>query len=377
MAIIELNATNELRLANLVFGLVFCSLQVLLFARRCAQIYVAMKKKEAACTILNLSGLSVILFGIATCLFIIVSNSRDLENIWDIERRCNIGMKMGTAGYCALRFSVYSFLIYRIDLVDFSVATSVFVKRAKWILVICYIAGVTIAALFAQGSLYKGEEGEVFSCRGRFDPIALFLAAITDFTVCFIALKYFLRPLKDIADESADEVVVHLLHKMRFYGLVMIVSTVVTICIAVVLGGISLIYAVDAGITSLALVWIYEPSDHHLKSGSNNTIQLVSSSDVIQLAGKLSNNPSSTGRSHKSDSVSSDEIRELENELNSEDWETDVDVEVTFTNNNIPLSLLKTDSTTTDNGAGAQDENQATARTSRTSMLIRRLSSLF
>jgi len=224
--------------------------------------------KENKCSILTFAGLAVIVIGIAMCTFIAVSNSQDLQiqNIHNLKRACKFGMKAATLMYCALRFSVYIFLIYRIDLVNTAPHRSKFIILAKWMIIICDITGLVIALVFTEGSLEHGEE--VVSCRGRFNPITLFVLALVDFLICFIALTWFLRPLKNINQTfreynmPGNEVFLRVIWKMRFYGYIMILSTVIAICVTGIFGGLPLIYAADAGVTSVALVLIYERKDH-------------------------------------------------------------------------------------------------------------------
>jgi len=221
--------------------------------------------KENKCSILTIAGLAVIVIGIVMCTFIAVANSQDLQNISNLERSCKFGMKAATVMYCALRFSVYIFLIYRIDLVNPASYRSKFIILVKWMIIICDITGVAIALIFTQGSLVHGE---VVSCRGRFNQYILFSVAFVDFLICFIALTYFLRPLKNINQTFRaynlpdNEIFLRVIWKMRFYGYIMILSTVIAICVAGIFGGLPLIYAADAGITSVALVLIYERKDH-------------------------------------------------------------------------------------------------------------------
>lgn len=293
MAIIELASTDNLRLANLILGLAFGTFQLLLLMRRCSQMHSVNQKdsvnrKEGKCPVLTISGVAVIVFGIVTCTFIVVANCRDLRHFSELERICQLGMKLATVTYCGLRFSVYIFLIYRIDLVKMrpTAGSSTFTQILKFALIVCYISGVGIALVFTQGNL---EEGEVVSCRGRFNPVPLFLAALVDFSICFIALMWFLRPLKNISDSFTasddmlgDKVVLRIIKKMRFYGYIMILSSVLAICLAGIFGGLSLIYAVDAGVTSCALVLIYEPNDHFF-GVHQVTLSVIRTTDLREL----------------------------------------------------------------------------------------------
>jgi len=254
-------------------------------------------QKEVKCSVLTVSGILIIVFGIATCAFVVVGNSRNLVHLPWLERSCQLGMMMGTVIYCALRFSVYIFLIYRIDLVNLAPSKSVLIVAVKWMIVLCYLSGVAITLIFVRGKL---EKGDVVSCRGRFKPIPIFICALTDFIICFIALKWFLRPLKNINrsfqahDMSGDDLIFRLMKKMRFFGYIMILSTVVAICVNGIFGGMQFIYAIDSGITSFALVLIYEPNDHFF-GDRQVTLPVVTTRDLHQLTVELKyTSPTST-----------------------------------------------------------------------------------
>jgi len=251
----------------------------------------SLSQKEVKCSVLTISGLAVITFGIFVCTFVTIANVRDLRhfNDVDLERTCRYGMKIATVTYCMLRFSVYIFLIYRIDLVNFDSSKSTFITLFKWMIVLCDITGVGLALGLSKGTLV---DGEVLSCRGRFNPILLFFVALADFLICFIALMWFLRPLRNINksftanDMLEDEFVIRLIKKMRFYGYIMIWSTVLAICASGIFGGLPLIYALDAGVTSCALVLIYEPQDH-VFGVRQVTMAVVSTNDLQELTSEL------------------------------------------------------------------------------------------
>jgi len=248
-------------------------------------------QKEVKCSVLTISSLAVIIFGLIICTFVTIANVRDLRKFadLDLETTCKFGMKIATVTYCMLRFSVYLFLIYRIDLVNFDKSKSTVIKVFKWMIVLCDITGVGLALVLSEGSL---KEDEVLSCRGKFNPVLLFFVALADFLICFIALMWFLRPLKNINksftanDMVEDEFVSRLVNKMRFYGYIMIWSTVLAICASGFFGGLPLIYAVDAGVTSCALVLIYEPQDH-VFGVRRVSMAVVSASDLQELTEEL------------------------------------------------------------------------------------------
>jgi len=290
MAIVELAPTDELRFLNFMFGLLCGGFQLPLLWRRCWQMHIY-SQREVKCSVLTISGLAVITFGIIICSFVTVGNIRDLSHFddFDLKRTCRYGMKIATVTYCMLRFSVYIFLIYRIDLVNFDHSKSTFIKVFKWMIVLCDITGVGLALGLSEGTL---RDGEVLSCRGYFNPVLLFFVALADFLICFIALMWFLRPLRNINetftanDMLGDEFVLRLMNKMRFYGYIMIGSTVLAICASGIFGGLPLIYAVDAGVTSLALVLIYEPQDHGF-GVRQVSMAVVSTNDLHELTEEL------------------------------------------------------------------------------------------
>lgn len=256
MPLTDLASTDQLRIGNLIFGILFGILQILLLTRRIFQIREAGSKE--ACSILTIWGVAVVVFGIAICIMITLSNV-----VHPTDRTCAIGMKFAIVVYCGMRLSVYMFLVYRIDVVQVLTSSKRFVMIVKWGILICYTSGVAIAAFFTQGSL---KDGEVSSCRGEFQVEYIFLAAFMDFIICLIATLFFLKPLKEAAkNQGEDVIVVALLKKMRFYGYVMISSTVLAIFFGGAFGGLQLIWALESGITSTALVLMYEQRDVFFK----------------------------------------------------------------------------------------------------------------
>jgi len=278
----------------------------------------SLSQKEVKCSVLTISGLAVITFGILICTFVTIANVRDLRHFADLDLKttCRFGMKIATVTYCMLRFSVYIFLIYRIDLVNFDLSKSTSIKVFKWMIVLCDITGVGLALVLSEGSLEGLEDGEVLSCRGRFNPWLLFFVALADFLICFIALMWFLRPLRNINesftanDMLGDEFVLRLMNKMRFYGYIMIWSTVIAICASGIFGGLPLIYAVDAGVTSCALVLIYEPQDH-VFGVRQVTMAVVSTNDLHELTEEMKCPSPSSSTSDVEKTFSSADLQSL------------------------------------------------------------------
>jgi len=283
MAFIELLSSNGLRIANLIFGWFFGVLQLLFLAKRYFQIRHC-AKSDGKYSVLKFSGLGIILFGILICIMIIYGNS----GFWyggDMRiRQCDIGMKWSMVLYSSQRFSVYMFLIYRVNLVNVLSSSARFIILVKRLLMIFYICTVVSALIFTKGNLV---DGEVNSCRGKFRPEIQFVAAVMDLVICFIALKWFLRPLKQITQQleigcTGSKDVLQFLEKMRIYGYIMIISSFLAMFLSAIFGGLSLVIAVDAGITSFALVSIYEPRETTVNN-STLSLNVISTSDLNSL----------------------------------------------------------------------------------------------
>jgi len=311
MAVFELAATDALRIINLMFGVFLSFAELVLLVRRFSQIRLA-GNKEAKFSILSISSVSIIVFGLCTCMSVIASTAMSMEHLSDPQRACDLGMKMAFAAYCGMRFSVYVFLVWRIDIVSVIPSGTRFVRIVKWMVIIFYPSGVVIALHFAQGNLV---EGEVTACRGMFNPLSIFFGALMDFIICFVALIFFLRPLKKASDKAGQDQLGRLLKKMRFYGCVMILSTVLALCLAAVIGGLSLIYALDAGVTSAALVLLYERNDFFLKK--TFSVEEVKSGELRRVFNNFAKSGDMSGTYHFvwRDSLETSRIQRLEEEV--------------------------------------------------------------
>jgi len=318
MAVFELAATDALRIINLMFG-VFTSLaELVLLVRRFSQIR-HVGKKEAKFNILTISSVSIIVFGLLTCFSVISSNAKSMDQLSDPQRLCDLGMKMAFIAYCGMRFSVYVFLVWRIDVVHVIPSSTRLVRLVKWMVVICYPTGIMIALHFAQGNLV---EGEVTACRGKFNPLSIFFGALMDFIICFVALIFFLQPLKRASEKAGEDRLGQLSKKMRFYGAVMILSTVLSLCLAAVVGGLSLIYALDAGITSAALVLLYETNDFFMSK--TFSVDELKSGELSKVFANFAKSRDMNGTYHFvwRDSLETSRMQRLEDEVMA-GWVTD------------------------------------------------------
>jgi len=311
MAVWELEATDTLRIINLLFGVFLGFAELVLLVRRFSQI--RLTGNEAKFNILTISSVSIIVFGLCTCITVIASNIMSMEQLSRPQSTCDLGMKMALTSYCGMRFSVYVFLIWRIDIVHVIPTSTWFVSLVKWMVIIFYPSGVVIALHFAQGNLVTGE---VTACRGKFNTWSILLGALLDFIICFVALIFFLQPLKRAIWKAGADGFGRLLKKMRFYGGVMILSTLLALCLAAVVGGLSLIYALDAGITSAALVLLYETNDFFLKK-KFSAVEEVKSGELSRVFAKLSKSRDMSGTYHFvwRDSLETSRMQRLEDEV--------------------------------------------------------------
>jgi len=245
MAFIHLDVPDIIKYLLVVSSLVTCALAIIV------RVY-HQKKMEIGNPKLSVTGLSCIFLAFLHC-----CAALNIEDNWYFgdKRWCELSIKMSVATYTLHRFLLYTFIIFRVEVINQSSFMHFrIISVGKAVIGVSGIVVVTASIVFT-----RGVSNEEFSCRFDANESLLLMQILIDTSICVTGTWMFTRPIRASLRDIPSGAMRNMLARTSSWSIVCFVSTLIAMSTLVLFSGLGVIISIDSSVTSFALVMMMTP----------------------------------------------------------------------------------------------------------------------
>jgi len=314
----KLRASQEVKIFLATLNLVLCGIF--------SSTRIRQQMRQSDFQKLSATGLCCMLAAFLQCACVL--NTESWWYFGNIERYCDLSLKLATFIYAVYRTLLYMFIILRIELVNqFKTIKRRTIRIGKVVVVIFGIFIMSCSLIFAHGV-----EDPVLSegCTFEIDVWIITVSLLADLTICILGTWMFIRPLRVSLSAIEDENLRHMLRWTAIWTTVSLFSTMIAFLITVAIDSAAGCVAFDCSITSFSLLMMLDPEGNIFRRETTCEIEL--SNHQSEKAGLeltlIDDESSKQSEAQLSDAQMHNDIREVLDESSCKPWSSVPDYQI-------------------------------------------------
>lgn len=267
---------------------------------------------------LSATGLCCMLAALVQCACVL--NTESWWYFGDIERYCDLSIKLATFIYSVYRTLLYVFIILRIEIVNqYKAIKKRTISIGKVVVGVFGIFIMLCSLIFPHGV----EDPElVEGCTFEVNVPIISASVLADLLICILGTWMFIRPLRKTLSSIEDENLRTMLNWTAIWSTVSLVSTVIAFLIAVALDGAAGFVGFDCSITSFSLLMMLYPEGNFFRRETTCEIEMSDQQGEkaeVELT-HVDEESSKESEARLSDVRMNTEIREVLDESSCKSW---------------------------------------------------------
>jgi len=173
----------------------------------------------------------------------------------DVDRWCDLGLRISCLMYVLHRYFLYAFIVWRMEVMNRNKLISSWIMLLSKVLVIV----LAIISIFCALFFTYGIEDENWPCNFEMDYLLLVFLFIIDMGMCLGASFMFIWPVYSILLKTNDPLLRKTMKKERLCMGITVSATILTLLTVGIVDGSGAVIGFDCSITSVCLVVLMAP----------------------------------------------------------------------------------------------------------------------
>jgi len=306
----KLRASPEVKVFFATLNLVLCAIF--------SSIRIYQQRMQSELQKLSATGLCCMLAALLQCACVL--NTETWWYFGNVERYCDLSLKLATFIYAVYRTLLYMFIILRIEIVNqWKSIKKRTIRIGKVVVVIFGIFIMSCSLIFAHGvedlDLHEG-------CTYEIEVSIITVSLLADLMICILGTWMFIRPLRATLSAIEDENLRHMLRWTAIWSTVSLFSTMIAFLITVAIDSAAGFIGFDCSITSFSLLMMLYPEGNIFRRQTSCEMESSnhqSENAELELT-QVDDESSKHSEAQLSDAQMHNDIREVLDESSCKSW---------------------------------------------------------